>query len=538
VFECFVSMTNLSSQEMATSVVAVNANIPNDKKLTFSNHLKNGINNLCNSLHNNVESIDMLIEILKLRIDAETEYSKNIENIITNYDFSFYENGTLKDCLQAMKADMKNEYTQRCEFATSLFEDVYQQLLKLRQMYNGQYKKFESDTKIIEKSFKYYENNYNKIKSKYDKICDDEQRARNALVNAKSSNEALKIGSKINSTMKTKLNCQDKYDEIKLIYNEEQIKYDNSLNNALNNIEIHETERIKCIHDALTKWAVFITNLSANRNYDVKTLAKQVSICNYNDNIQILIKNIMEQIKKDKLTNNDNNNNNHNVIINRVKKARKSLSHQSSLLNMTKMKRHSKSLSESSKSSPMSSDLLALSKETKKIKRNNSKKRKSVSLGSKKRSFSLNTFGSLFGDNSRNSNNNYDVDVVTIDDDDDDDDCDDNDIDPIITNDDNNLNNNISDEKSDDTLSNEESPQTPHNLQENTNENNTNNNDNNDLYQQMWDELTSMGFKEKHIKIGFKIYEKKLGKNYNIDTLIELVVNIQNVARRMKQKNM
>lgn len=35
---------------------------------------------------------------------------------------------------------MKNEHMQRVEFATSLFEDVYQQLLKLREAFDTQNK--------------------------------------------------------------------------------------------------------------------------------------------------------------------------------------------------------------------------------------------------------------------------------------------------------------------------------------------------------------------------------------------------------------
>eukprot|EP00493_Phyllostaurus_siculus_P001571 UN01579 len=46
----------------------------------------------------------------------------------------------------------------------------------------------------------------------------------------------------------------------------------------LQGMESNELNRMKITKDSLNKWAVFTTNFSANRNYDVKALAESMAV--------------------------------------------------------------------------------------------------------------------------------------------------------------------------------------------------------------------------------------------------------------------
>ena len=69
----------------------------------------------------------------------------------------------------------------------------------------------------------------------------------------------------------------------------------------------------------------------------------------------------------------------------------------------------------------------------------------------------------------------------------------------------------------------------------NNNINSNSNNNNPKSYDSIFNELKSMGFQSKFIEIAFKLYHRKVGYDYNIETLAEYVISVQNVAAKRKK---
>lgn len=60
-------------------------------------------------------------------------------------------------------------------------------------------------------------------------------------------------------------------------------------------MQSNEQKRLKTIADSLQKWAVFVTNLSANRNYDVKTLAQDMSSVDADLDMQVFCQQTLDK---------------------------------------------------------------------------------------------------------------------------------------------------------------------------------------------------------------------------------------------------
>merc|ERR1719410_2233086 len=104
----------------------------------------------------------------------------------------------------------------------------------MRELYASKNRLFASDTKNNIKSLRSQQNQFYKIKSKYEKVCKDASNARTALLNAKldnkiSSAQILKLGTKVNSTLKTQQVWKERYDESQLAWNRQQIRFDDEM---------------------------------------------------------------------------------------------------------------------------------------------------------------------------------------------------------------------------------------------------------------------------------------------------------------------
>eukprot|EP01083_Nonionella_stella_P206183 750145_1 len=119
---------------------------------------------------------------------------------------------------------------------------------------------FASDTKTHIKSLRQHQNQFYKIKTKYEKVCREASNARTALLNAKldnkiSSAQILKLGTKVNSTLKTQQTWKEKYDQQQLIWNRQQIKFDDEMTMILQGMQSNEYNRMKTTKDSMNKWA-------------------------------------------------------------------------------------------------------------------------------------------------------------------------------------------------------------------------------------------------------------------------------------------
>eukprot|EP01083_Nonionella_stella_P239732 838776_1 len=271
--------------------------------LSFDRHLRHAFASLSGRLENGIRSLDGVIEMLRLRIEAEAQFAAALQKIMTNQRLISsldVAESLRKDGLNAIHADMHNEYTQRIEFLNSLNEDVYQPCVSMREQYAQKNRSFAHTTKGNIKTLRKHQNEFYKIKSKYEKVCKDASNARTALLNAKldakiSSAQILKLGSKVNSTLKTQQQWREKYGEQQLTWNRQQIKFDDEMTSILQGMQSNEFNRMSTTKDCLNKWAVFITNLCANRNYDVKNLAESMALINIDADLQVFIRNVLNQ---------------------------------------------------------------------------------------------------------------------------------------------------------------------------------------------------------------------------------------------------
>ena len=273
-----------------------------EELLSFDRHLRHAFAPLSSRLEAGIKSLDGIIEILRLRIEAEASFASGLEKIICN-DKLLSSVSSLEslriDGLDALHADLKNEYQQHIEFVNSLNEDIYEPCISMRELYASKNRLFANNTKQNIKSLRQQQNQFYKIKTKYEKVCKDASNARTLLLNAKldnkiSSQQILKLGTKVNSTLKTQQIWKEKYDQQSLIWNKQQIKFDDEMTAILQGMQTNEYNRMKIIKDSLNKLAVFITNLCANRNYDCKNLAESMSLINIEKDLQIFIKNTLK----------------------------------------------------------------------------------------------------------------------------------------------------------------------------------------------------------------------------------------------------
>lgn len=168
-----------------TAVVDMLRNIPSQEKLTFDGHLRHAYTPLANRLSDGLESLDNILEILRLKIECEAEFARSMEKILhINFSCGAIEIGTIRDGLNAIRADMKNEYTQRLEFLNSLNEDVYQPCLQIRELYSSRNRSFAAETKSNVQRLRKQRSIFAKIQTKFSKVHKDAVNARTNYENA------------------------------------------------------------------------------------------------------------------------------------------------------------------------------------------------------------------------------------------------------------------------------------------------------------------------------------------------------------------
>ena len=90
--------------------------------------------------------------------------------------------------------------------------------------------------------------------------------------------------------MKAQQALQEKYDSQKVEWNREQLKFDDTMTTVLQGMESNEEARLNALGDSLRKWAVFVTNLTANRSYDVQSLAQTMAQINVKGDLQTFMR--------------------------------------------------------------------------------------------------------------------------------------------------------------------------------------------------------------------------------------------------------
>eukprot|EP01083_Nonionella_stella_P169979 577511_1 len=98
------------------------------------------------------KAMDGIIEMLRLRINAETQFTEALQNIMKVSTKLISNCFDSKISLQmhgfdALFCDMKNEYNQRIEFLNSLKKDVLNPCLTTKQSYEHKHKLLVNESK-------------------------------------------------------------------------------------------------------------------------------------------------------------------------------------------------------------------------------------------------------------------------------------------------------------------------------------------------------------------------------------------------------
>eukprot|EP01084_Bolivina_argentea_P101035 181214_1 len=205
------------------------------------------------------KSLTIMLEMLRQRLDAETTFTDALQRIIGTTPKLISGLGSTESIrtygFDALFCDMKNEYVQRIEFLNSLRKDVYDPCVRMQQIYEASNKSFISDMNRKTKLHKKHQDEYTKVKEQYDKIMGKKHSA---------------------SKAKKQPAITRKYTQKQLIWKRQQNSFDVELSSFFDVEMLMEYQRMNTLKDGLTKWAAFITNLSANRGYDVQNLARSV----------------------------------------------------------------------------------------------------------------------------------------------------------------------------------------------------------------------------------------------------------------------
>eukprot|EP01083_Nonionella_stella_P072304 194838_1 len=222
---------------------------------------------------NGVQSLDCTLEILRLRIEAETQFTDNLKKIIESSNRllpHLNQNESLRQYgFESLHTDFKNEYKQRMAFLNSLKHDVEPPIASMKSTYHTQYKFFSSQSKQDLKSLKQQQHEFTKLKEKYDKLT---------------------RGDKHKNKRQLLLNVERKFKQQQSVWAKQQKTFDNKMETALHSMECNEGKRLETLMSGVTNWSAFITNLCANRKYDIESLTESMAAINVDEDLRTFMR--------------------------------------------------------------------------------------------------------------------------------------------------------------------------------------------------------------------------------------------------------
>ena len=231
---------------------------------------------IVSSLQKGKKSLDGIIEMLRLRVDAETQFTNSLRHILnsSNHLISTIDSTTsLKTHgFDALYVDMKNEYHQRLEYLNSLKVDVYEPCVRMKSVFDKNNKSLLSETKRKSKQFDQHQAEYKKLKEKYDKLMSKTTK------NTKETKQRPVI--------------KRRYSQTLIVYKQQKSVFDAQMEGSLEKTKLMNYQRMKTLQDALTKWTISITNLCSNRSYDTQNLRESMALIDIEKDSQFFIDDI------------------------------------------------------------------------------------------------------------------------------------------------------------------------------------------------------------------------------------------------------
>eukprot|EP00485_Elphidium_margaritaceum_P006312 CAMPEP_0202704790 /NCGR_PEP_ID=MMETSP1385-20130828/17423_1 /ASSEMBLY_ACC=CAM_ASM_000861 /TAXON_ID=933848 /ORGANISM="Elphidium margaritaceum" /LENGTH=312 /DNA_ID=CAMNT_0049362895 /DNA_START=29 /DNA_END=967 /DNA_ORIENTATION=- len=268
------------------------------RRLSFDSDLLHAHTPVLSRLQNGAKSLDGVLDILRMRVDAETQFCSALQKIIScSTDFIARVPCTESlraDGLDALYSDMKNEYTQRMTFLAALKEDVHTPLVSMKEYYYAQNRHFSNQSKQNIQMLKKQQSEFSKLKVKYDKVV------KNHGSNHSQSAETLRVNN--NTKLQQLQAVKQKFIKQQNHLRKQQQIFDNKMVQTLSAMEANEYKRMNALRDGITNWSAFIANLAANRSYDIQHLAKSMAYIDVERDLQNWMKHTLQKYPKPQLT--------------------------------------------------------------------------------------------------------------------------------------------------------------------------------------------------------------------------------------------
>jgi len=209
-----------------------------------------------------------------MRIEAETNFTNALQKMMNTSSslLSSVPSGESlrRHGLNSMYTDLKNEYSTHMEFLDSLRKDVQCPLISTQRTYVSQSKASALDIKQSVQTLRKQQSELTKLKAKYEKLVATHKTSPTSK--AKHKQQLI--------TAKRKLIAQQK------AWRAQNTTFQTRMTKSLRSMESGETARLDSVRDALTNWAAFVTSMSMNRSYDIRTLAQSVSQVSVESDLQ------------------------------------------------------------------------------------------------------------------------------------------------------------------------------------------------------------------------------------------------------------
>ena len=252
------------------------------QRLTFDHDLRHAYTPIQKRMQTGGQCLDSVLEVIQMRIDAEKTFTNTLRKISerSHLLLSFIpESETIRTFgLEAMYTDIKNEHSQRVEFLGFLKNDVHRPLQQVRETYHAQNKSFNHTLKSSIGSLKKQQNEFAKLKAKYDKLVHSDN---GGALNTKSKKQQL-------------LAVKKRFTEQQVVWKRHNEDFESNMASTLKNMESNECRRLNSMQDALTNWSAFITNYCLNRSYDVRNLAENMAQIQPEEDLQQFMRSTLD----------------------------------------------------------------------------------------------------------------------------------------------------------------------------------------------------------------------------------------------------
>ncbi|MES1907963.1 MAG: hypothetical protein MHM6MM_000987 [Cercozoa sp. M6MM] len=187
---------------------------------------------------------------------------------------------TLHVALASLQNNSINERAQRAEFAQSLNTDILEPLQVLRTTYARVLKQFQNTFKKLEKDLRQQRQRTTKLANKLRSVRNDlrvqveaRERLRDPNLVGVTQQQVIKAESRLASAQKTAEDYERRYAEQCDAMRRQELVFREGVVETLTALQQNEATRVVHMREALRKWLVYESSVTANRQFELNGLA-------------------------------------------------------------------------------------------------------------------------------------------------------------------------------------------------------------------------------------------------------------------------